>query len=286
MSVLVVGKNGFLAKKLAPCLNPRSRVLYTSSREVSHDTLSLDLLKPKEFDYGAIDSSTRVVLLAAISSPDLCANKYDLAYAVNVSGTAYFIEQCLARKAKVLFFSSDTVFGECAVQVDETSDVNPIGPYANMKRVVESRFAGEIDFKTLRLSYVFSREDKFTSYLHKCALSEVEAEIFRPILRRVVYLNDVLGAIKALCESWSVVDAQVINACGPDLLSREDIATMYQEEVNAALRLKISEPTEAFFAARPKCINMGSGVFSRVIGYEPTAIRQAMRREFPQNRGR
>ena len=44
---------------------------------------------------------------------------------------------------------------------DENSDPKPLGEYGKMKLLVEKEFSREERFKTLRLSYVFSKDDKF-----------------------------------------------------------------------------------------------------------------------------
>ena len=125
-----------------------------------------------------------VVFLAAISSPDVCEKQYDFARAINVTGTAEFIENCIARGANVLFFSSDVVNGgTLPCSVDETYVGTPIGKYGEMKREIEQRFNGNPHFKVFRLSYVYSRQDKFSRYLDDCAAKGVCAEVFDALYR-------------------------------------------------------------------------------------------------------
>ena len=67
-----------------------------------------------------------------------------------------------------------------------------------MKSEVEKRFLGNPFFKTIRLSYVFSREDKFTKYLVGCAQRDEEAELFHPFYRAIIHRDDVVeGALSA-----------------------------------------------------------------------------------------
>ena len=43
---------------------------------------------------------------------------------------------------------------------------------AEMKAVVEKRLEGNPNFKALRLSYNFHKDDRFTTYLRQCAETE------------------------------------------------------------------------------------------------------------------
>lgn len=96
---LIIGESGFIANKLM------MRGGYAAtSRDKKAGSLFLDITKPAKFDYTQINSDTFVVLLAAISSPDICSNRYDFAYNTNVTGTKALISNLILRGAKVLFF--------------------------------------------------------------------------------------------------------------------------------------------------------------------------------------
>ncbi|WP_434517227.1 NAD-dependent epimerase/dehydratase family protein (plasmid) [Dechloromonas sp. ARDL1] len=103
----------------------------------------LRLDAPADFDYGNVRSGDVALLTAAISAPDICAREHDRAWAVNVTGTSSFIQSVIDRGARVLFFSSDTVYGEREDSFDESAACNPTGEYAEMKREVEQRFFGQ-----------------------------------------------------------------------------------------------------------------------------------------------
>ena len=116
--IIVVGASGYIGKQLY--LNKLSTsVVYGTSSAGSTDLIRLQLDRPDEFDYGIIAPSDVVLLTAAISSPDICAREYDRAWAVNVTGTAEFIRRVMERGGRVVFFSSDTVYGERDDEFDE-----------------------------------------------------------------------------------------------------------------------------------------------------------------------
>jgi len=71
----------------------------------------LELEQAQNFNYSILDTCEYVIFTTAISSPSMRAKQYNLSYQINVMGTKYFIKQAIKRNYKVLFFSSDAVFG-------------------------------------------------------------------------------------------------------------------------------------------------------------------------------
>jgi len=269
---LIIGKNGFIAKKLFE----RGEHKVTTSNKLSSDDIYLNLNNPKIFDYSFIDEKTNIIFLAAISSPDICNNNYDEAYKVNVTGTKYFIEEAIKRGAKVLFFSSDVVYGNTLSEVDEYSETNPFGNYAKMKDEVEKAFKNETNFKVFRLSYVLSKEDKYLSYLKSCVDRNEVAEVFHPFSRKVVYIEDVLEAIENILFKWDDFENQKFNICGEKDISRKNIADIYNQAINNKLRYKVIEPNNNFWRARPKNINITSIYLEKLLGRKPTKIQDAI----------
>lgn len=242
--------------------------------------IQLRLDSPEEFDYTIIQPSDVVLLTAAISAPDACAREYERAWAVNVAGTSKFISKVMDRGGRVIFFSSDTVYGERNDKFDEQAPCNPAGEYAAMKHEVETRFLGNPNFKAIRLSYVFSREDKFTKYLCGCAERDEEAEIFHPFYRAVIHRDDVVDGALALALRWDEVPQQVINFGGPEILARSEFAEIMQRVVLRRLRFRVIEPAAEFFENRPRMIAMQSPVLPMLLGRPVRTLLEAASIEF------
>lgn len=278
-NLFIVGVSGYVGSVLFAAANKTGSAIGTSSLG-GNDHLPLRLDAPSEFDYDRIRPGDVVMLTAAISAPDICAREYGQAWSVNVTGTSSFIESVIDRGARVIFFSSDTVYGERKVEFDETASCNPAGEYAEMKREVEQRFTGNASFKAIRLSYVFSREDKFSRYLAGCAERNEVAHLFHPFFRAFVHRDDVVEGVLALAKHWDEVPEQVINFGGPQVLSRIDFAECLREFHLHDLRFKVTEPGADFFKNRPRVIAMTSPVFARLLGRPPRTLREAVRLEF------
>lgn len=276
----IVGSDGFIGSRLIKGLpSEQSFVCYSPLK--AKQTVFLDLTSKGAFDLSKIHEGDFVVFLAAISSPDICDSQYDLAYAINVEGTRRFIEGCIQKKSNVLFFSSDAVNGSTSMDpVDEDYVGAPVGKYGQMKRLIEQTFVDSKRFKTFRLSYVFSKEDKFTSYLCKCDQQKETADVYNALYRSVIYREDILEAIPRLSQTYDHWDNSIFNLSGPELLSRKDLAALYKRTVSSDFNYSVSNPSETFLATHPNIISTRSLYLEKLLGHPPTSIEVALRKEF------
>ncbi len=283
MKIIIVGASGYLGRKIFAKATELGKAIGTSTTG-SFSLVQLDLSEADRFDYTILESGDLVLLAAAISSPDICAKEHQRAWLANVAGTSIFIDRALAAGARVAFFSSDTVYGEKDKTFGEEESCSPLGEYAIMKHEIEQRYLGIEGFKTLRLSYIFSAEDKFTKYLLQCARSVVTAEIFAPFDRAVIYRDDVVEASLNLAKQWNQINSQVINFAGPSVVSRVDFAKTIIQAAGLSLDLKIIEPEPEFFAKRPHIINMTSTHLPSLLNRKPLSLAEAANIEFSSER--
>ena len=275
----IIGADGYIGTKIRQYLPQEIKPICYDTQE-KEEIRPIDLTKAEAFDFSQVRKGDFILFLAAISRPDLCKNQKEMAYRVNVEGTARFL-QCFSEiGAHTLFFSSDTVYGETTMQkVNELSPCVPFGPYAEMKHEIEVRFADDLNIKIFRLSYVFSKEDRFTSYLAKCAKENTEAGVFESFYRSVVYINDIFDAVIALSERFDQFSNSIFNLSGPEVLSRKDIAQLYRETINPELQFRAVDPPEDFFDARPPIIATESLYLEKLLNRKATNIREALQQE-------
>ena len=246
----------------------------------SQNLIKLDLLSPEKFNYKIISEGDLVVLTAAISAPDICASEFQKSWDLNVEGTTMFINRASERGARIIFCSSDAIYGETSVNVLENTPPLPLGEYAKMKLEVENRCLDNPLFKAIRLSYIFSSEDKFTKYLISCAKLNSKAEVFHPFNRAVIYRQDVVDGIFLLAQEWDKFSQKIINFGGPSIISRVDFSKLLQKIAFPNLLLKIVEPADEFFSNRPRVISMKSPILKKILGREPLSLEQAIKKEF------
>lgn len=279
MKLFIIGASGYIGKPLAARAAECFQIVTTSTTGESAST-AFDLRQPGAFDYESIADSDVVLLAAAISSPDICAKQHDYAWGVNVDATASFIEGVTSRGARVIFFSSDTVYGERTESFGDGAPCQPAGEYAGMKQAVEQKFRGCPLFKSLRLSYVFSRHDKFTKYLEMCAVNGQEAELFHPFYRAIIHREDVVEGALALAMRWGDFAQQNLNVGGPDVLSRNDFAAEIQQHAFPSLKFRTTIPDDEFFLNRPRVIAMKSPSLEQLLGRQPRRLGEAIEWEF------
>lgn len=276
---IVIGGRGYIGKEIYASLSTKHDVLRTASTPAD-GYIHFRLEKSDDFENISINYGDIIFFAAAISSPDLCSTYPEKTKLVNVTQTCSFIRHAISRGARVIFFSSDTVYGEREDTFIDIGTVKPAGEYAFMKTLVEKTFQNEPLFKSVRLSYVFSREDKFTQYLINCENHTEEAEIYHPFIRSVVHRDDVVNGVISLANNWDCVNAQFINFGGPDLQSRIDITKCLKALILKKLRYRVIEPPKEFFMNRPKIIAMRSPVLSELLGRSPRRLDEAMHVEF------
>ena len=232
------------------------------------------------YDFYTLKEGDTVAFTAAISEPSVCAKQFDLAIKVNVESTGEFIQQALDRGCKVIFLSSDVVYGRVEDEFDESQSLDPLGVYAEMKAIVEKRFIGHSRFKVLRLSYNFFKDDRFTTYLRTCASEDTVADLFDPFGRSIVHRDDTVDAIISLYNNWDVCEEGVINCGGPETLSRVEFAEILSELVVQDLITKVTTPDAKFYEDRPAIVAMRSPLLEKVLGRPARSMRDAIDMEF------
>ena len=267
----IIGATGNVGKRLLE----KSLDVWHDDVEAIATRLDNDEL---EYDFDSLNHEDVIAFCAAISEPTVCANNPELARKVNVSKTIEFIERSIEKGAKVIFLSSDAVYGNIEHQFDEQWKKDPIGIYGKMKSEVEEYFRGNPNLKVLRSSFNFFKEDRFTSHLQKCAMNGEVAEVFSPFERSVIHRDDTVDAILSLSRNWE--GPQYINCGGPQTICRSEFAQILKEEVFPNLEIEIVKPPEKFYRDRPETVSMISHSIINVLGRPQRTLREAIRMEF------
>ncbi len=257
MRLALVGSSGYISRFIIERLGKDNEIIKID-RQGDVD-FSIDLEKADDFDYDILNDVGCVIFPAAISSPDMCEKEYEMCWNINVEGTSYFMEKALNKGCRVLFFSSDAVFGDHPDMVfDEESETRASTAYGKMKKAVEDRFKDDKNFKAIRLSYVVSVKDKFSSYVLNCAERKEVCEVYDPFCRNCITISDVLTCIEYLINNWDEYPHTFLNIAGRDLVSREDIVRELKNRLGLELEYKVIYPGDEFYSCRPKITRMQS----------------------------
>lgn len=270
--VFIFGSSGFIGRELSRVLRDKGIDSFSVGRSGSVDVL-IDL----ENLIVSADSNFRCgdtfVFLAAVSSPEFCEKNSAYSSKINVESTSFLIKRLLDKGVTVLFASSDVVYGRTDNPVNEDSVKKPETAYACMKSEVEDKFLGHPSFKVMRLSYVWSPNDKFTSFIIESQKGNKKVEVFDPFIRSVISIKDVIDYIIKLIESSDKVPA-IVNLAGPNFVSRVDLVKEFSKFI--PLSYEIIRPNDDFFKYRPEQILMESKYLDTVLGRKALNIQSAV----------
>jgi len=256
MNIGIIGSSGYISSFLIDRLNNHKIIKFDKNGDYDY---FLDLENTNDFDSNIFDDLEFIIFTAAISSPDLCEKEYEKCWDINVKGTAYIIEEAINHKCKVLFFSSDAVFGDHKDLIfDEESKTDASTAYGKMKKEIEDIFKSNSLFKAIRLSYVVSNRDKFTNYVLSCLKNNQVCEVYDPFYRNCITISDVLDVVEWLINHWENFNHTFINIASKELIGREDIVKVINEIYDNKLEYKVIKPDESFYKCRPAYTNMKS----------------------------
>lgn len=260
MKAAIVGSSGYIGGYLYRRLSADPGIEEVLCIDQGDDAdIVLDLVRTNEFSFDALKNVRYIILTAGVSSPDQCAKEFERCWQINVTGTGTFIAQALRRGCRVLFFSSDAVFGDIPGAVyDENAPTEAKTPYGRMKKAIEDRFAAEPGFKAIRLAYVASARDRFISYCLSCLEKGATAEVFHPLYRNCVTVTDVVDTVQWFIHHWQEYEPTFLNVAGAELVSRVRIADEICRLTDGCLQYTIQYPGDAFYTNRPKITQMKS----------------------------
>lgn len=269
--IFVLGANGYVGSALVNKIKALNEYVVISAGREGCD-IYLDLLSSHQSLLDEVEPNDFVVFLAAASSPDICNNKMDLASSINVTATGNLIETLISKGVRVIFSSTDVVFGNSEHKIDDGSELCPAGAYGKMKAEIEVMFKNEHLFKVVRFSYIIGPGDKYTSMLFNMAEKNQTIEVFDGFDRCVVALSDVIDGLFFLIKKWDNVPEGSINFAGPECISRWALTTAFAERFCPTLKCSLVEAPNGFWDSRPKRIDMKSSLFSKLLGKKPKTI--------------
>lgn len=261
-NVYIVGSSGFIGSSLYESLDISNK--FTVGR--SGCNVFLDLANGNCDDLlSEVEIGDFVILLAAVSSPDLCEKNFEQAYNINVTNTILLIDKLLLKGVKVIFSSSDAVFGAANRLCLDDCEPKPFGQYGKMKSKVEENFRGNENFFVIRFSYVLAKDDKFSLMVGEHADAKQNLDVFDGFERNVISLDDVLLGIQNIIFKWDEIETRMVNFSGSQLVSRQDIVKELAEKKYPNLTYSFTNAPDSFWKGRPKRINTESKYLDAIL---------------------
>jgi dTDP-4-dehydrorhamnose reductase len=221
----------------------------------------------KQGDWAApisLPKKSTILFLRAISSPYYVTKNPIESDNFNVSNTSKYIDQCIEIGHRVVFSSSDTVYGERLDPPAKESDaVNPIGLYSQQKNRIEKQFSQNPHFLSVRFSVIVGENSR----LRRLLMANQVTEISDPVLRNPVGITHVISLIKKLTfiPDWEKdFDRNIVNFGGDSLISMWELANIESKRIGSKPPLKSTrDPIDLI--ARPGTIHLDSSFATTLV---------------------
>lgn len=240
MKIFISGIESFVGKKLVSYCNENS-IEYFGIDKNSQDTKNtkcLDINSSEIFKY--IDKESVVVHLAAISTDKDCKKDINLAIKTNIDGTInLFNNSVKAGCKKFIFASSEWVYGDInsqeVINEDYRIDMHRVNSiYAITKFSAENllkNITTEIQRIVLRFGIIYSeRHEGNLSALERLFLDVKQNDIVtvgsKKNARKFIHIDDIISGIILACNCKKVLNYEIFNLCGDELITLEKIINM------------------------------------------------------------
>jgi len=211
MKILVTGASGLLGNKIYNILSKKFRTIGTSYKKNKSGTYNLDIRVTSDvFNLFEMEHPDVVVHAAALTDIDLCENDKELARSVNVEGTTNIVMACRLKKSKLIYISSDYVFGaKPRKEYTEKSQPCPVNYYGRTKLEGENIVSANLDdYIIVRpgILYGYNDEDDketFTSKVFAGLEKGRRVYVDDRVIKYPTLIDDVALGIKRLIELGS-----------------------------------------------------------------------------------
>jgi len=247
-NLILIGSRGYLGSLLSKELSKTYNIIYQETGDWS----------PKK-NYG---SETSVLYLRNISSPNYVTKHPISSININYFKSKKLISKLL-EEYKVIFFSSDTVYGETNGTIaTEESHCKPLGLYGVLKHAIEKHFFNHPNFYSLRLSQIYGEGTKLNQIMNNEKLPKISIPIFRNFINVKEYIY-ISSQLLQKINSGNVENFKIFNLGG---IKNRSICDLANEIVQNKKDILYVQRTIADRISRPSKVMMDSSLIRRIIG--------------------
>ena len=248
MKILVTGAQGQLGSEVVSELELRK--IPHIGVEISDMDITCEM---SVFDCLRLHEPSCVIHCAAYTAVDKAESEPDLCMRVNADGTEYIAAACLATNSKMIYISTDYVFGgdgDTPHEID--SPKSPLSVYGKSKLAGEEAVKRILEkYYIVRTSWVFGKNDNnFVKAMLRLAQTRDEINVVSDQVGSPTYTSDlaILLCDMALAEKYGIYHATNEGFC-----SWAEFAEEIMRLVGSECKI-IPIPSEQYpaKAARPK----------------------------------
>lgn len=290
---LVVGANGFLGSYvLKNILEKTEDSVIAVARNIDNVTnnqrikwVSCDISEREQVDALLKEtedfSSVKVIFLAAYHNPDLVEKNPELAWNINVTSLAYFLNK-MNNVESFFYPSTDSVYGNSidGYHFKESDGLNPVNTYGKQKCAAESIVLWHGN-NVVRFPFLISPslspvKKHFYDVIKEHLEGGQSIEMFVDSFRSSMSFDTAASILIDLVEKHDANMPQVINICGDDDLSKYDIGLMMADMMQVDRNLIVPVETVAsngiFEAQRATSTLMDNSLLKEVLGIDEVKL--------------
>ena len=285
MRILITGAGGLLGGRLGTLLSGRHETTALVRARPGPEgvaSITADLTDSAATEEALRTSGAETVIhCAALSDPEVCEREPERARLENETATRTLAAACRARGARLIFISTDLVFGGAASFSPESSPTAPVMEYGRSKLRAENAAAEESsDVVILRLALVCGRgygsRLSASESIEQRLLQGSPVTLFDDEWRTPIDPESVAAAIAAVLET---PDAQgLFHIAGSERLTRYELGQRLALSLGLDARL-IRRASQASHpgAPRPRDVSLDIHHAREALNWEPRPLDTALR---------
>ncbi|MEI6185061.1 MAG: SDR family oxidoreductase [Bacteroidota bacterium] len=291
MIVIISGANGFLGQHLSLFLNDKTISVIATGRGPFRieninfpgvKYIAADITKASETDNLLLENRPDwVIHCAAMSKPNDCHTNRDECILQNVTGTKNIIDSCQKTGAKLIYLSTDFIFGENGPHSEEDTP-DPLNFYGESKLMAETLVKNSgLYWAIVRPVLIYGKQLAGTppSFLHWVKSS---LENNQPI--KVV--NDQYRtptAVTDICEGiYAIVNQNqqgIFHLSGNEILTPHQMASMLAKEygLDESLITPVTSDTFPEPVKRAKRSGLKNDKVKKILGFNPISFEEGLK---------
>jgi len=288
LKILITGGTGFIGRHLAALWQDAVHEIVVVARNIDASLfhtnvgcIEADITDANDIQAAIIFARPDVVIhSAAMSKPNDCELQRELCYTTNVQATQHVIDACKAVGAKLIFMSTDFVFGHYGPYT-ETDAYCPVNYYGESKMMAEKLVAASgLQYAIVRTVMVYGEklQGQNNTFLHwvKDNLEQQKPiRVFTDQYRSVTYVNDLCRGIESIIDKGF---QGIVHLCGKEIYTPFELALQVANYFGFDKNLVLPVTKESFpeAAMRPENSVLSIDKANGELGYATTPLAAAL----------
>ena len=264
MKIFITGGTGFIGRHLIELLQHTAHEITIVARTIDPslfseniNCISIDITNETAIKTAIVLAEPDVVFhAAAMSKPNDCEMQKELCNLINVQSTQHIIDGCKTIGAKLVFMSTDFVFGHNG-PYKETDNYCPVNYYGESKVLAEKLVLNSgLHYAIVRTVMVYGKKlsgqnNTFLHWVKDNLQQQKSIKVFTDQYRSVTYVNDLCKGIESIIYKRF---QGIVHLCGETIFTpfklAQDVADYFG--FNKNLVLPVTKNSFPEVAVRPQ----------------------------------